>query len=61
MKKTLLQARSLCIGSHGKPFLNSVNFVICSGETVVLVGTQDSGRQHLFRFICGEGELLSGS
>jgi ribose transport system ATP-binding protein len=61
MKETLLEASGLCLGVNGVVYLQPANFIIFSGETVVLFGLQNSGRSALFRYLCGGEEALNGS
>ncbi|GHT77570.1 hypothetical protein FACS1894130_02290 [Spirochaetia bacterium] len=61
MKETLVEASGLCLGFQDLVLLQPANFLIFSGEIVILLGLQDSGRQALFRYLCGNQEALSGS
>jgi ribose transport system ATP-binding protein len=53
MKETLLAVSSLAAGKGGG-LLKSATLFISSGETVALLGTEDSGREALFTWLCGQ-------
>jgi ABC-type sugar transport system ATPase subunit len=61
VKETLLKVADLCLGFGEVVHLRPANFVVFSGETIVLFGLQDSGRPALFRYLCGGKDALSGS
>ena len=48
------------VGYDGRPVLRDVDFTLCSGEVVTLLGANGSGKSTLVRALLGLVPLLSG-
>lgn len=60
-----LVCRKLCVGYDGKPVLRGLNFEVCAGDYLCIVGENGSGKSTLMKTIIGlqppiSGEILTG-
>lgn len=60
-----LVCRKLCVGYDGRPVLRDLNFEVCAGDYLCVVGENGSGKSTLMKTILGlqppiSGEILTG-
>lgn len=55
-----ISCRDLCVGYDGKPVLNNLNFDVCAGDYLCIVGENGSGKSTLMKTILGLIAPVSG-
>lgn len=60
MSNTLIEARSLTLGYEGKSVIKNVDFVVSSGDYLVIVGDNGAGKSTLVRAILNLITPMSG-
>lgn len=59
--KEVLTVRDLSIGYSGKPVAQNIDFAICRGERVALLGPNGTGKSTLLKTIAGRAYPISGT
>lgn len=55
-----ISCRDLCVGYDGKPVLNNLDFDVCAGDYLCIVGENGSGKSTLMKTILGLIAPVSG-
>ena len=60
MSETLLSARDLSVGYHGRPLLREICLQVHPGEILTLIGPNGAGKSTILNSLIGQLRLLGG-